>query len=159
MISFSVKLSRGKILAGMGGMLLLTVLIVLFCGAKKDRLVSSNGKIVIKGYTASNNEDRKSFFQQFGWEVSEEPVAVSEVVIPENFDQAMEEYNAVQKKQGLDLSKYRGKRAWLYTYRVDNYPDRDDVLASILLVGDQLVGGDITATGENGFIHGFALES
>lgn len=158
MISFSVKLSRGKILAGVGSVLLLTVLIVLFCGAKRDRLVSSSGKIVLKGYTASNNEERRAFFSQFGWEVSEEPVAVSEVVIPENFDQTMENYNAVQKKQGLDLGKYRGKRAWLYTYRVENYPEREDVLASLLMVGDQLVGGDLTATGENGFIHGFALE-
>ena len=62
MISFSVKLSRGKILAGVGSVLLLTVLIVLFCGAKRDRLVSSSGKIVLKGYTASNNEERRAFF-------------------------------------------------------------------------------------------------
>ena len=159
MISFSVRLSRGRLLAGIGGVLLLTAQIVLFCGAKRDRLVSNGEKVVVKGFTASNNEERRAFFTQFGWEVSEEPVAVSEVVIPENFDQAMENYNAVQKKQGLDLSKYRGKRAWLYTYRVDNYPERDDVLASLLIVGDKLVGGDITATGENGFVHGFALES
>ena len=39
-----------------------------------------------------------------------------------------------------------------YTYTVTNYPEvPDGVQANLFLCGDRLVGGDIIATGENGF--------
>ena len=77
--------------------------------------------------------------------------------IPAEFDKIMKTYNEIQKQQGLDLEKYKGKEVTRVTYEITNYPEAEGkVLANIILYKNRVIGGDICATDVNGFIHGFA---
>lgn len=103
-----------------------------------------------------NNEDRIDFLKQFGWEVSAEATESEDVTIPAEFDKIFAGYNEIQKRQGLDLAKYKGKTMMRYTYDVTNYPEYDGkVQANILVYRGKVVGGDICSADINGFIHGF----
>ncbi|MBQ9552394.1 MAG: DUF4830 domain-containing protein [Clostridia bacterium] len=109
-------------------------------------------------YRALNADQRLAFLSQFGWEVVEDPVEVSEVLIPGKFDKAFEEYNEMQKKQGLDLSKYGGRRAKRWTYEVKNYPGYENsglVQANLFVYEGRVIGGDICSLESDGFIHDF----
>ena len=111
------------------------------------------GKVTVK-----TNEQRAAFIASFGWEVTEEPVEVMEVVIPKEFDSVYEEYNSMQKTQGYDLKKHAGKRAIRYTYVITNYPDQpEDVRINLLVRDNKLIGGDVCSLLTDGFIHGFAM--
>ena len=103
-----------------------------------------------------NNEDRIAFLKQFGWEVSPEETESEQVTIPAEFDKIFSGYNEIQKQQGLDLSKYKGKTMMRYTYDVSNYEGYEGrVQANILVYRGKVVGGDICSADINGFIHGF----
>lgn len=113
----------------------------------------------VSGQKVQDNEDRVEFLSAFGWEVEEEPESIEEIVVPEEFSQVFEKYNQVQKLQGYDLEKQKGKRVKRYTYVVKNYPNEPDyVRANILVCKEKVVGGDICSLrAEGGFLHGFTL--
>ena len=99
-----------------------------------------------------------AFLQEFGWEVNASPVQSGEVRIPETPTQAYERYNALQKSQGYDLTKYAGQTVMRYVYKVTNYPGATDpVYATLLVHKDAVIGGDITDTSAKGKIHGFQM--
>ena len=121
-------------------------------------MLDSNEKI---NYEKVRDEDaRKSFLAQFGWDTKEGCVEEVEIRIPEDFDKVMNAYNEVQRSQGLDLSKYKGKTVNRYTYYIENYPDYDGtVLANIVVYKNRVIGGDICSSDAAGFIHGCAKPS
>ncbi len=107
--------------------------------------------------TGKTNKQRLEFIRSFGWEVQEEPVEVMEVIIPQEFDAVYEEYNAVQKKQGFDLSKHAGKRVKRYSYVVTNYPGVEgEVRVNLLVKDNKIIGGDVCSMEMDGFMHGFS---
>ena len=102
------------------------------------------------------NEDRVEFLSQFGWQVKSEPVETAEIIIPEEFDKIFMGYNEIQKRQGLDLSRYKNKSVMRYTYEVTNYSGEDGkVYANVIVYRNKVVGGDVCSANVNGFIHGF----
>ena len=111
-----------------------------------------------KVYTnVKNNEDRIKFLRHFGWEVTPEPTDTVNVTVPESFDEIFTGYNELQKKQGLDLTKYKGKAVTRYTYSVTNYTGHEgDVFATLLVFKGRVIGGDVCSADQNGFIHGFS---
>lgn len=158
MFVYSIKTSKGKLL---GLLAVITVAIILmiivFSGGADAETASTKSKISTAASTAA---ERINFLNQYGWEVKEEPISVTEVLIPEEFDQTYEEYNTIQKTHGMDLSKYKGKSAKKWTYEVTNYPKSDTtVQANLLVLNGKVIGGDISSTEENGFMHGFSLDS
>lgn len=101
-------------------------------------------------------EGRAAFLLQFGWEIDPSSEEKREVTIPDEFDTVFSGYNEIQKKQGLDLEKYRRKEVTRYTYAVTNYPEYDGkVLANVLVYRGRVIGGDICSEAAYGFIHGF----
>lgn len=101
------------------------------------------------------DEDRKNFLAQFGISVKDEEVASGEVTIPSEFDKVFAAYNALQKEQGFDLSKYRKKTVMRYTYEVKNYEGYEGtVYVNILVYRNRVIGGDICSADVNGFIKG-----
>ena len=109
---------------------------------------------------AGTAEERIAFFSQFGYDISEDPLEVKEVVIPTEFDETYNKYNEIQKSQGLDLSKYRGKRVKMWSFAIKNYPGyettADTIRGNILVYDGVVVGGDISNIELNGFMVGFA---
>lgn len=99
--------------------------------------------------------DRVQFLSQFGYVVDETPIEECEVLIPKEFDRVFAAYNEMQKGEGLDLSRYKGKKMMRYTYNVTNYEDYSDpVYANILVYKNKVVGGDVCSADPNGFAHG-----
>ena len=106
-----------------------------------------------------SNDDRVNFLRQFGWEVDAAPTKEETVTIPDEFDRIYTGYNDMQKKLGLDLSKYRNKEVVRYCYNITNYPDYDgEVTATLLVYRNKVIGGDISSVDANGFTHGFTNE-
>ena len=106
----------------------------------------------------SNNDSRVAFLKGFGWEVTTSPVESGQVKIPQNSSEVFGRYNALQKSQGYDLSKYAGKTVMRYVYQINNYPNATEpVYATVLVYKNQIIGGDITDTSAKGKIQGFKM--
>ena len=99
--------------------------------------------------------DAANFLAQFGWTVDGANVKCVTVTIPSEFDKVYEEYNAIQKDEGLNLEKYAGKSVKRFTYTVKNYGADTTVLANLLIYKNKVIGGDISSSDPNGFTHGF----
>jgi uncharacterized protein YpuA (DUF1002 family) len=104
-----------------------------------------------------SNSDRVEFISKFGWTVAQTPIEEVEVSIPAEFDTVYIGYNDIQKAQGLNLAKYKGKEVVRYTYEVTNYEGYDGtVYVNLLVYRNKIVGGDVCSADSSGFIHGFA---
>ena len=96
------------------------------------------------------------FLAQFGWTVDGATAQSAKVTIPDEFDKVFAAYNEIQKKQGLDLSKFRKKELTRYTVEVTNYQGYEGtVYANVLVYRNKVVGGDICSADVSGFVHGF----
>ena len=111
------------------------------------------------GIPGETSSQRVTFLAQYGWEVDEEPVEIRDVTIPEELDQVYEEYNKVQKAEGMDLAKIEEKTCRQWIYQVNNYPEEGTVRATVLVYEGQIIGGDISSTELDGFLCGFAGQS
>lgn len=154
MFVFSVRSSKLKLIA-LIAFVLIAVAAMIFL-LRNDTPAANDGGISLR---AGNASERIAFLSQFGWEIGEDPIEVTEVIIPAEFDDAYEKYNAIQKKQNLDLSLYSGKRAKRWTYEVKNYPGYENksgyIQANILVYDGMVIGGDICSVELNGFIKSF----
>ncbi len=104
---------------------------------------------------ADQNATRVEFLTGLGWQVSSEPVEVEDVVIPLEFDQVYQNYNAIQLEQGFDLTAYAGRQVTRYSYELLNHPSgQNDVRVNLLVCGQRLIGGDICSLRLDGFMHG-----
>jgi hypothetical protein len=78
------------------------------------------------------------------------------VTIPTEFDKIFAAYNELQKSQGLNLAKYRGKDVTRYTFSVSNYKDFEGtVYANVLVYRNRVIGGDLCSADVTGFVAGF----
>ena len=97
------------------------------------------------------------FLQSYGWEVSEQPCEMVQVVIPETFGDVYENYNKIQKQQGFDLSQYCGEVCESYTYMLNSYPSGETgVIAQLFIYKGRVIGGDIHSASLGGFMHGLS---
>lgn len=104
-----------------------------------------------------SSEDRENiiFLEHYGWEVEKEYIERVELTIPKQFDEVYNNYNSLQNIAGLDLSKYKGKDAVRYTYKVKNFPNdtANEVRANVICVGGVPVGGDVMTVRLDGFMY------
>ena len=101
------------------------------------------------------NDDRLEFLRQFGYDAKSEPITATEVHIPAEFDKILLEYNEIQKRQGLDLSKYKNKNVMRYTYEITNYDGYSGIVyANILIYRNKVIAGDVCSADVSGFVHG-----
>lgn len=104
------------------------------------------------------NQDRVAYLQYFGWQVSEQPTAVEELLIPREFDGSYAEYLALQSSQGFDLERCAGKRVKRYSYEVLNYPTGESgVIANLLIHKNSVIGGEVLSPRLDGFLHGLSM--
>ncbi len=109
--------------------------------------------------SAETHAERMSFISQFGWKVTEEPVEIKEVIIPEEFDDTYIAYNEIQKSQGFDLTEFAGKRAKRWTYVVKNYEGYESsecIHINLLVYDNKVIGGDVCSVELDGFMHSFS---
>ena len=157
MLIVTAKMPKRKLTLGVAAAALLCCCaIALNFGHALSREVSAPASPNPKG--VRSNQDRIDYLSAYGWQVSEEPIATQELLIPEEMDASYDEYLALQAQQGFDLKKYAGKRVKRYTYEVLNYPTGEKgVQANLLIRKNTVVGGEVLSPQLDGFLHGLAM--
>lgn len=105
------------------------------------------------------NDDRLAYLSGLGWQVSPQPIATEELLIPAEFDDSYAGYLKLQEDQGFNLAQYCGKRVKRYTYQLTNYPAQDEpVQIALLVYKNRVVGGQIQSS-SGSFLHGLTMPS
>lgn len=160
MFVYSLKASTLKFFAVVCVALTALVMMITFIPSYDGgeiKYITTGNESKINYSKIKTNEDRIAFLSQFGWRVEQTPVEEVEVTVPEKFDKVFNGYNEIQKRQGLDLSKYKGKTVTRYTYEVTNYENENGkVYANVIVYRNKVIGGDICSAKVGGFIHGFS---
>ncbi len=156
MFIYSLKASTIKFFAVVCVALATLITLIAFIpvvGTADGVGAAAEAKIDFSGI--KTNDDRIKFLSQFGWQVMPEAVESVEVEIPEEFDKVFTAYNELQKRQGLDLTKFKGKNAQRYTYKITNYDGYDGtVYANIIVYRNKVIAGDVCSADIKGFMHG-----
>lgn len=149
MFVFSVRASTVKLCA----MIVVTLILILGVSsiAATDS-VAASAPAEINYSSMKTNEDRVAFIEQFGVKVEDEPVEEKAFLMPENFDRIISGYNELQKKQGLDLSRYAKKKVTRYTYKVENYDAEGDVYVNLFVHRRRIIACDICSAANDGFV-------
>lgn len=155
MFVFSLRANKPKLIVILCAVTAALIALVL--------ILRGGGRAVINSESvncrASNAEERIAFLSQFGWKIDEDPVEVSEIIIPSEFNNTYSEYNGIQKNQGMDLETYKGKRVKRWVYEIKNYPgysaSSECIRATILVYNGIVIGGDVSSLELNGFMQGF----
>ena len=149
MMIMTAKVDIKKILTIIAGIAAVIIAVILLFGG--DETTATAAPI-------SSNDARVKFLTDFGWDVTNSPKESSQVKIPDKSSEVFDRYNALQKSQGYDLSKYAGKNVMRYVYQVNNYPGATEpVSATVLVYKNQVIGGDITDTAVKGQIRPFKM--
>ena len=128
--------------------------IIILCAAAIQLLMSLRYIVSLRQTSVKTLQGREMFLNELGWEIDPESEEYRDVVIPEELEGVMDEYNRMQRAQGYDLSPYCGQTCRQYSYTVTNYPDYDgSVIVTIYIVGRQVVAGDIHTASASGFMH------
>lgn len=155
MLIVTAKMPKRKLSLGVAAAALLCCCAIALnfgqaIGASASTLPSPKG--------VRSNQDRIDYLSAYGWQVSEEPIATQELLIPKEMDASYSEYLALQAGQGFDLEKYAGKRVKRYTYEIFNYPTGEaGVQANLLICKNTVVGGEVLSPRLDGFLHGLAM--
>ena len=149
MFVYSVRASTVKFFS----VVILTLLIivgvtVIGAGGGEGVVYASSGSVDFSGI--KTNEDRVAFISGFGITVKPGSVDECEFRVPENFDRVIQGYNEIQKRQGLDLSKYKNKKVKRYTYEVEY--NGADALVNLIIYKGCVIACDISSPSPDGFI-------
>ncbi len=103
----------------------------------------------------ATEEDIVNFLSQFGYETEAKPQKKFEIEIPNEFNSIFNEYNEIQRAQGLNLKRYAGKNATVYVFKITNYEYDGEVFATVFVRNERIIAGDICSKEKDGFVHGF----
>ena len=129
--------------------------VIFSCFSEKEK----KSHLQVVSEVVSSSTDVVNYISSLGWEVSEEPDEIKEVVIPYEFNDVYLNYNEIQKSQGFDLTDYAGERVKIWTYTVTNYPgyeDKDCIKINILVYEGCVIGGDVCSVELDGFMYGLS---
>ena len=149
MFVYSIRSSSIKFFSVVIVCLLVLSAVITLSGS--DYVYSMSNGIEVNFSGIKGDEERRNFIKQFGLVPGEEFTEES-LVLPGALDRVLGEYNQMQKKQGLDLSKYLGKRVTRYTYKINNYKHDGAVYVNLIVHRDRIIGCDISSLEGGGFV-------
>ncbi len=149
MFIYSIRASTIKFF-GFIALTLSILLAVTLYGGRDTVLASGSGEISFDGI--KSEEDRIAFIESFGIKLDKDSREEVAFTMPDSFDRVILGYNELQKKQGLDLSKYARKKVTRYSYKVTNYDSEGDVYASIFVHRGRIVACDLSSADPEGFV-------
>ena len=163
MFVYSLKASKIKLV---GLLLLSAIAVAAVIGILPSRDISDDAltfaasEKTIKFDGIKTDEDLQNFISSLGIEVKTPAYNSTDVDLPKVFDAVYKKYNDIQKQQGFDLSKYRGKTLHRYTFEITNYPSPDPaqtgkVYLTLFVHKNKIVGGDISSRDYGGFVRTF----
>lgn len=151
MMVWSFKLNKKALLLVLGAIIAVIVIVLIAVNGGGS---AQNPDI---DNSASTPEERLDFISQFGWEVNPEPAESINIYIPKDFDAILQRYNAIQTRQGYDLTAHKGKKVERFSYEITNYPNQNtDVFINLLIYDGKVIGGDVSSKNLGGFMHGFS---
>lgn len=113
---------------------------------------SAKPTVASQNISCETTQKRVDYINSLGYKTDSKEEA-KDIVIPANFNDVYNNYNEIQKQQGFDLSKYKGKNATLYTYNILNYEDNDNVVANLIVLDGVLIGADLCdVSADDGFL-------
>lgn len=157
MFIITAKVPRRKLALGTA------VAALLCCCALALNLIPSQSRAAAASAAPNpkgvrSNQDRIAYLESYGWNVTEEPLASQELLIPDEMDESYDDYLALQEEQGFDLKQYAGKRVKRYTYEITNYPTGETgIQANLLVYRNTVVGGEVLSPRLDGFLHGLTM--
>ena len=160
MLVVSLKTSRKKILTAVAVIICVAAALAAIAAAGKphgnDKPKESSSITI--GSKITGSEDIRRFLSELGWETAEVPAETMDVLIPEQFDDVMQRYNALQQENGGDLTSYCGKTVKRFTFVITNHPQgsSEEVRANVLVYNDKIIGGDVCSLASDGFMHGLS---
>ena len=149
MFIYSVRASTVKFFAFVLVAVALVIGIVAF-GSDSSVSASASGEIDFSGM--KTKEDRLAFMSSFGIQVADGEQTQA-FVIPKNFDRVILGYNEIQKKQGLDVTKYTRKKITRYTYEVTNASCEGKVYANLFVYRGRIIACDVSSLEGEGFVY------
>lgn len=99
------------------------------------------------------HKKRYDFLSNLNCEIFDEEAKEKEIVIPLQFGNVYNAYNALQGKAGYDLSLYKGEKCTLYSYRIKKFKmfkDDDFANANLIVYNGRIIGGDFSSAKING---------
>ena len=125
---------------------------------KQDSVLAMSDSTEIKFDGMKENSDRVAFITALGIKVNETPTEEKTFRIPSDFDRIVLGYNEIQKRQGLDLLRYKNKKVTRYTYEVTNYKDKDRaVYVNLFVYRSKIIAADMSSGGSGGFAYPLLL--
>jgi len=158
MFVFSLRANKPRLIIILCAVVVVLLVLIIALRGSGRPVVNSD-----MSFKASTPQERVAFLSQYGWKVNEEPAEVSEVIIPSEFGDTYEEYNSIQKDQGLDLMPYKGRRVKRWVYEIKNFPGYEEnsgcIRATLLVYDGTVIGGDVSSLELDGFMQGFKYPS
>ena len=101
---------------------------------------------------AKTNAQRVSFIKSLGLLPDDNNAESKNVTVPAVFSAVYENYNALQKEAGYDLSTYKGVSVKVYTYPVGKIRKDcgDDYYVNLMVYKGRIIGGDISSRNIDG---------
>jgi len=153
MFIYSMRASSVKFFSVIALTLAVLVGLLVFGRGSGDTVYASSTDVDFSGI--KTNEDRLAFISQFGIKVEGEPSETEEFRVPDNFDRVIVGYNEIQKKQGLNIEKYKNKKVMRYTYEIKDYEidgKQTDAVVNLVIYKGTVVACDISSAAPGGFV-------
>lgn len=157
MFIVSVKPTKKKIII-ISAIVVAVILMIMRVSSCSAQSAAATGKNGTYSLLAEGNAGRIEFLEQFGWKTAGKASETEEITIPSEFNETYTSYNELQKQQGLDLTKYKGEKCKKYVYKILNYDGDSEVVATLLILNNKVIGGDISETKKDGFMQTFYME-
>ncbi len=162
MFVYSLKASRLKLILALLLLFVAVILCVTLVAGRGggDARVSAVSERSVRFDGIKTEEDLVAFAKGLGMEIKVPAYGKTDVDIPRVFDAVYKKYNDVQRRQGLDLTRYRGKTLARYTYELTNYPgipadSGEKVFLTLFVYRNKVVAGDISSKAMGGFVRTF----
>lgn len=153
MFIYSMRASSVKFFSVIALTLAVLVGLLVFGRGDGGTVYASSADVDFSGI--KTDEDRVRFISQFDIKVKAEPVETEEFRVPDNFDRVIAGYNEIQKKQGLNIEKYKNKKVTRYTYEIEDYEHdgkKTDAYVNLVIYKGTVVACDISSTTPDGFV-------
>ena len=161
MFVYSFKASTFRLLCVLCAVAVLAAAVIVFMPTPGSML--NVNKIDVQKELSKINVKKESgrteYLSVLGFTVDKDSETLAEEKLPKVFDAVLENYNKVQKMQGFDLEKYKGKKLRGYTYKVNALPDgikagNREYYATLLVYRNKVVGADLCCpeSGEYGVL-------
>lgn len=87
----------------------------------------------------STNAQRMAYIKRLGYSVDDSAASCKNITVPGEFSDVYSQYNKLQKEAGFDLSRYKGRKAQVFTYP---FSYNSDMELHLIVCDGVIIGGD-----------------